>query len=275
LAQVASSTSVTLNAVANPGSTFGGWTGTATGSCTGTIPSCTTGPITTSTTVQATFTSTTPPPPGGGPFNLTASVSGASGIILSGDSKIICGSLCLASYTSGTGVALNAIAQVDSIFSTWTAGPCSGLATNPCTATMSAATTATANFATSADIGGPRVTATVNGLPGTGNVITSSPVSVQYTLRQCATELYVFVNAPPMGIGWSYLNSAGTAIAVPAALSGVTPYRTLQGDGVYTLFSGPAPVGVYELYLACDSTNNGGLTVNPSLVFTRFFVTVQ
>lgn len=281
VAQVTSGNMVTLTAVAAPGSTFGGWTGTATGSCTGTISSCTTAAITTSTTVQATFTSTTPPP-GGGPFNLTASTSGASGIILSGDSKIVafsgtspCGPLCLASYASGTGVALNAIAQVDSIFSSWTAGPCSGLATNPCTATMSAATTATANFATSADIGGPRVTATVNGLPGTGNVITSSPVSVQYTLRQCATELYVLVNAPPMGIGWSYLNSAGTAIAVPAALSGVTPYRVLQGDGVYSLFSGPAPLGIYELLLACDSTNNGGLTVDPSLVFTRFYVTVQ
>ncbi len=281
LAQVTSGNTVTLTATPASGSTFGGWTGTATGTCTGTTSSCTTAAITTSTTVQATFTATTPP--GGGPFALTVTAP-ANGMIISGDSKIFCGRNagpdCTETYSSGSNVALTAIPEVGYSFASWGSGlgTCSGFATNPCNLSVSAATTVAANMVAAADTGsGARVTTTVNGLPGASNLSVSPGfVNVQYTIRSCP-ELYVIVNAPALGINWSYINSAGTAIGLPT-LSAATPHRSGLADGTYTLYAASAAAGLYDVFLICDTVANGSLNQDQtglSGVFTYLRATVQ
>jgi hypothetical protein len=254
----ASGTVVTLSAGANLGSVFAGWSG----SCTGT-GACNVS-MTAARNVTATFN-------GSGPLNLGVAKTGL-GLVTSGDGRILCGPSCSALYTAGSNVALTAVPEVGYSFTGWS-GPCNGNV-NPCIASLNAATTVGAQFNAVADSGGPRVTATANGL--SGSVTAGSPVAVQYTVRQCA-ELFVIVNAPALGIHWSFLNSLGTAIAMSANIAAIAPYRTAPANGTYTLFSGSVPPGVYDLYLACDNAANaffdygsGGLNG----VFTRLGVTV-
>ena len=100
------------------------------------------------------------------------------------------------------------------------------------------------------------MTTTVNGLPGASNLILPAGfVNVQYAIRSCP-ELYVIVNAPALGINWAYINSAGTALALPT-LNVMTPHRTSLADGTYILYAATAPVGLYDLYLMCDNAVNG------------------
>lgn len=72
--------------------------------------------------------------------------------------------------------------------------------------------------------------------------------------------MFLVLNAPAMGIVWSYLNAAGQWIPLPANLADITPFTTSSpADGTHTLFTGSVPVGDYELYLGCDFVKNGHL----------------
>ena len=129
----AAGTLVALNAAANPGSTFTGWSG----ACTGT-GACVVG-MTAVRSVTATFGT------GGPTFELTIarSGSGVGGTVASTPSGIACGVSCAASYAAGDVVTLTAAGDDQAVFIGWT-GPCSG--SGACVVTMNAATTVGADF---------------------------------------------------------------------------------------------------------------------------------
>ncbi|CBE69930.1 MAG: hypothetical protein F9K13_07465 [Candidatus Methylomirabilis oxygeniifera] len=116
---------------------------------------------------------------------------------------------------------------------------------------------------------------------GPGPMLTN-PVSVSYTLQGCNNkEIFLVVNAPAMGIPWSYLGASGW-VSLPADLSTVTPYLgSGQADGTYSLYAGTAPAGTYELYLGCDYVMDGHLNIDTSAglnlngVYDYLSVTVQ
>jgi len=125
-------TEVTLTAVAAPGSTFTGWSGsgcTGTGTCVVTVDGA--------KSVTANFTLNT--------YTLTVNKTGTgSGTVTSSPAGIDCGATCAASFDYGTEVTLTAAADSDSTFAGWSGGGCSG--TGTCVVTVNAATSVTANF---------------------------------------------------------------------------------------------------------------------------------
>ncbi|MBK7075989.1 MAG: hypothetical protein IPH44_27215 [Myxococcales bacterium] len=123
---------VALTAVADPGSTFAGWSG---GGCAGTGPCVVS--IGAATTVTANFATT--------PTTLfVLRAGGGTGTVTSSPAGINCGTDCSESYAAGATVTLTATATGGSIFSGWSGGGCAGTA--PCTVTMTTAITVTATF---------------------------------------------------------------------------------------------------------------------------------
>ncbi|GEM_PF-892153 len=116
---------------------------------------------------------------------------------------------------------------------------------------------------------------------GPGPTLTN-PVSVSYTLQGCSDkEIFLVVNAPAMGMPWSYLGALGW-VPLPADLSTVTPYLSSgQLDGTYSLYADTAPAGTYELYLGCDFVMDGHLNIDTSAglnlngVYDYLSITVQ
>ena len=108
----------------------------------------------------------------------------------------------------------------------------------------------------------PQVLLMVNNIAGGGAV--TNPVTVVYSLAGCqGKEMFLVVNAPAMGIPWSYLNAAGQFVPLPATLAAITPWMTSgPGDGSYPLYQGTAPKGNYEIYLGCDNLTNGHLDID-------------
>lgn len=136
-------TLVTLNAKANSGSTFAGWTGacSGTGSCTVTINGA--------TGVGATFNAATATGGGnggnGGGGSLALKVSTSNpGTVTSNVGSINCGSVCQASYASGTVVTLTATPPAGKTFASWS-GACTGT-TPTCAVTVNANLSVRANF---------------------------------------------------------------------------------------------------------------------------------
>jgi hypothetical protein len=125
-------TMVTLNATANIGSTFSGWSG---GGCSGTGACVVT--ITAVVAVTATFTLN--------PYTLQVNKSGGGeGTVTSNVGGINCGVTCSAQINYNTVVTLLAAATNGATFVGWSGGGCSG--TGFCVVTVSAATTVTATF---------------------------------------------------------------------------------------------------------------------------------
>jgi alpha-tubulin suppressor-like RCC1 family protein len=126
--------SMTLTAVADPGSTFEGWRG---GGCVGTADCTVT--LTANTTVFAGFRPTL--------FTLTVTINNVgsgSGTVSSSPGGINdCAAGCSADYESGAPVTLAASPATGSIFTGWNGG-CAG--TDPCTVTMTEARSVTATF---------------------------------------------------------------------------------------------------------------------------------
>jgi hypothetical protein len=125
-------TPITLTALADVNSTFGGWSGggcTGTGECTLTLGAA--------TTVTATFTKMT--------FDLTILRAGTgTGTVTSTPAGIACGVDCAETLDAGTLITLSALADVNSTFAGWSGGGCSGI--SDCTLTLGAAATVTATF---------------------------------------------------------------------------------------------------------------------------------
>src|SRR5215475_6737024 len=100
-----------------------------------------------------------------------------SGVVISTQAGILCGTTCSATYGSGTGVTLTATPATGSTFAGWSGGGCTG--TGTCTVTVTAPTTVTATFTaspvvpTSTPVG---LTVTTAGA-GSGT-ITSSPAGI-------------------------------------------------------------------------------------------------
>jgi hypothetical protein len=131
LFEYAHGTTVTLNATADPGSVFAGWSGggcSGTGSCTVTLNA--------DTTVTATFVLLP---------TLTVSKTGSgSGTVTSSPAGISCGGTCTTQFNNGTPVMLTATPNAGSKFTGWS-GDCSG--TGTCALTMSGNHAVTASFA--------------------------------------------------------------------------------------------------------------------------------
>lgn len=124
-------TPVTLTAVADSGAVFTGWTG---GGCTGT-GSCTVN-VSGLTSVQASFS--------GRPV-LTVRRDGAgSGLVVSTDGSISCGTACSVTVNPGSTVTLSARADTGSSFAGWTGGGCSG--TGTCTVRLDSSSAVVATF---------------------------------------------------------------------------------------------------------------------------------
>jgi Divergent InlB B-repeat domain len=123
---------VTLTAAAASGSTFAGWSGacTGTGSCTVTMNAA--------QSVTATFNKSVTM------YKLTvAKIGTGRGTVTSSPAGINCGTVCSASYASGTVVTLTATPSAGSTFSGWS-GACTGKGS--CSVTMTAAKSVKASF---------------------------------------------------------------------------------------------------------------------------------
>ena len=180
-ANFANSTVVTLTATPSAGSTFGGWAGacTGTGTCQVTMDAA--------RDVTATFSL---------PL-LTVATSGA-GSVTSADGAINCGSLCSASYASGTVVTLTATPAAGNQFTSWS-GACSGASTT-CQVTMTAARSVTASFA---PVSNTTTALTVN-MAGTGSgAVNSTPGGINSCSTSCTFQFPT--------------NSTVTLTAVPSA----------------------------------------------------------
>lgn len=124
---------VTLDAVADPGSFFGGWSGDCLGSAGCVVQ------MSADRTVGATF---------GRLFAVTVSKSGAgSGSVASAPPGIACGADCSELYAEGTAVELSAAAEPPSVFVGWS-GDCDGRLA--CSLVVDGARSATARFEPSA-----------------------------------------------------------------------------------------------------------------------------
>ena len=144
-ASFGSGTVLTLSASAGTGSEFAGWSG----ACTGTQESCQV-TVDAARSVTATFRSASSVT-----YALTVWKSGTgNGTVSSEPGGIDCGSACLASYGSGTGVTLTASPSQGSIFIRWS-GACSGTEST-CQVSMEAEHLVMAEFS-----GGPRVISSV------------------------------------------------------------------------------------------------------------------
>ena len=127
-------TPVSLTATPDAGMVFSGWSGacTGTGACSFTL------------TANVTATATFAPAPAASTYTLSV-VKAGSGSVTSKPSGINCGTLCAASFSSGTSVTLTAKPSSRKVvFVGWT-GACSGTALT-CKITMSANKSVTATF---------------------------------------------------------------------------------------------------------------------------------
>ena len=121
---------VTLTAAPASGSTFGGWSGCTNGTVT----------LTANTSCTATFNPAAPQT-----YTLSIVKAGAgSGTVTSSSGGINCGSVCAASYNTGTAVSLAAMPAAGSTFGGWSGTGCTGG-----NVIMSSNTTCTATFQSS------------------------------------------------------------------------------------------------------------------------------
>ena len=130
----ASGSPVNLTAVAAQGSTFAGWSGCDT-------PSGNTCALTVNSNRTVTATFNTSP----ANFTLTVNKTGTGGgTVTSGDGQISCGSICMATYSSGTPVMLTAATAQGSTFASWNG--CDSPSGNTCALTINSNRLVTATF---------------------------------------------------------------------------------------------------------------------------------
>ena len=172
-AQFNYNSSVTLTATIPVGSAFTGWSfvGTPTaGTCTGTTNPCTITPLTADVAVTAAIAPLVATP--------TVTVSfvnsnGGTGTVSSAGGTTnftnCSAASCVATYVSGGAASISATAATGSVFTGWTAGPCSGTTTSPC-----AVNPILANQTMTASFTRPLLTVT---MVGTGTVSSSGSVT--------------------------------------------------------------------------------------------------
>lgn len=116
-------------------------------------------------------------------YTLTVSKAGTGrGSVISGDGKINCGTTCTtqtASYNPPTTVTLTPQADINSVFTGWTGGPClEGSTLSYCTVTMDNSKSVTANFASTASTTNKRLTVILNSQNCTGGSVSSQPAGI-------------------------------------------------------------------------------------------------
>ena len=236
-------TIVTLTATPATGSTFTGWSGagcTGTGICTITLNA--------SQMVTATFTLNQ--------YTLTVARAGTGTGTVTG-TGINCGADCTEVVNHGTSVTLGATAGVNSTFTGWSGGGCTG--TGPCTVTVTAATTVTASFA----IIQHTLTVTLAG-SGTGTV-TSSPIGINCgtdcTEPYNAGTTVVLTATPTTGstfAGWSG-GCTGTATTCTVTMNAaVTATATFNATSTtvnagWNCGSGVSCTDVYDFTFSADA----------------------
>ncbi|BAP54644.1 peptidase S8/S53 subtilisin kexin sedolisin [Thioploca ingrica] len=164
---------ITLQATANSGNQFKQWGGDCNG---------TTNPITVTMNSAKTCTATFEPV-SIQTYPLTVTLSG-NGKVSSSDGTIDCGSNCVANYSSGQAVTLQATANSGNQFQQW-GGACSGT-TNSITVTMNSAKTCTATFIPLYSL---TITSPSNGQVTSqdGNISCGSQCSKEYPSGQAVT----------------------------------------------------------------------------------------
>ena len=237
------STVVALAPVADPSSTFTGWSGACTGvgACSVTVDAA--------KSVSATFSKNI--------FALNVVRAGnGNGIVTSAPLAIYCGATCAASFDSGTAVTLTASADSRSTFTGWT-GACVGL--GDCALSLTQARSVTATFVTNtfvlsvnrAGSGGGLVTSSPGALSCGGTCTDTFDSGTQVTLSATPNSTSLFA-------GWSgACTSTGSCVvtmdqarSVTATFTKATYTLTVakNGSGSGTLSSAPTP-GV-----ACGAT---------------------
>ncbi len=231
-------TQVTLTAVSDPLSTFGGWSGacSGTGACVVTVNA--------NTSVTASFALKT--------ATLTVAKSGTGTGTVTSPAGIACGTTCTDVLPLGTLVTLTAVPDATSTFTGWSGGACSGTA--PCLVTLGADTTVTAIFTLN--------TATLTiGEGGTGSgTVASNPAGISCG-RACSETVPVgtqitltaVANASSTFAGWGGGGCSGTGACVVtvgadtmvvASFAAVTETLTVarSGTGTGTVTSSPAGI---------------------------------
>jgi phospholipase C len=123
---------VTLSETPGTGSTFAGWSGACTGTATCSVT------VAAAESVTATFSSASPS------YKVTVTEAGTgTGTVTSGPAGINCPTICSASFTQNTQVALSETPGIGSTFAGWSGG-CTGTAA--CSVTVTAAESVTATF---------------------------------------------------------------------------------------------------------------------------------
>ncbi|HEU4384319.1 MAG TPA: hypothetical protein VFR85_12580 [Anaeromyxobacteraceae bacterium] len=234
-ASLASGTAVALTAVADTGSTFGGWTGCDT--WTGATCSVT---MSGNRTVTATFTLNPVL------YTLTVAKSGTgAGTVTGGGGAISCGATCSASLVSGTPVTLTASPDVGSAFGGWVG--CETATGPTCNVTMNASRTVTATF--------NPVMYTLNVVKsgtGTGTVTSGGAINCGAT---CSTTL-AYGTAVTLTASPDVGSTFGVWVGCDTAL-GPTCNLTMTGDRIVTATFIPV---VYALTVAKGGTGTGTVT---------------
>lgn len=128
----------------------------------------------------------------------------------------------------------------------------------------------------SGDGGGPSLEVFINGS-------NSSEVFISETARSAAVqleivvneiqgkELFFVLNAPALGIYWSYLNAKNQWVPVPTNWAAIQPFRLAPPNGRHSLFGTQTlPAGTYELYLGFDYPVNGHLDYSAGGISGQF-----
>ena len=199
-------------------------------------------------------------------YTLTAAKTGnGTGTVTSTDNAINCGSTCMGTYGSGAQVTLDAQAGLNSEFTGWSGGACSG--TGSCTVTISQDTTVTATFTYVA----PPPSLTVV-LTGTAGSVSSSPAGISCP-GTCGADFTsgaaVTLTATPASggtfAGWSGSSCtvlitgacSVTSMAIPQSVSATFTTATVlpqEGLRVSLAGTGTGSVSSSPAGLSCPGT---------------------
>ena len=222
----ASGTALVLQATANSGSTFTGWT-----NGTGNATACPNASVNCSMTLNANSAVTANFVLSTVTFSLstnTASANGGGGTIACSTTGGAPFGACAPSYNAGTTLTLQATPNSVSNFTGWTATVCSG--TGTCNFTLTANTTVTANF------NRPILTVVV---AGTGTV-TSNPGGINCPATTCSAVL-----------------NKGTVVTLTASGTGFTGW---SGGGVSCPGTGTCPVTLNQNTTVTATFGGGGIS---------------